>query len=192
MSEQKMTPGASDAEGQETTGKSLPSIDSGSDVSRASQLPPAGPRPSTAELFVSGLLWASPEQALAACRTIDEEAFTELLRPIVAACFALAAEGYSGPELVLDYMRREGTFSDAVRRHLDALVVAGGTGHALPQLAAAVLADTFRERAEAYGRAIAEAAETEAEGDLWGTITTGGARLRKTWESLQTARRWAA
>ena len=162
------------------------------DVSRVSQLPPAGPAPTTPELFVSALLWAEPHQVLEARRTIGEDDFPEPLRSIVAAAFALAADGHSGPELVLDWMRREGTFTDATRRHLDTLVVAGGTGHALPQLATAVLADSFRERADAYGRAISEAAETGAETDLWGTITTGGARLRVMWENLSQARGGAA
>lgn len=163
------------------------------DVSRVSQLPPAGPAPATPELFVSGLLWAAPSQVLEARRTVCEDDFPEPLRTIVAAAFALATEGHSGPELVLDYMRREGMFTDAIRRRLDALVVAGGTGHALPQLAAAVLANSFRERAEAYGRAIVEAIDNhESEADVWATITTGRARLQTMWETLQAARGFAA
>lgn len=192
MSEMETAPGATNAEGSETTATSMSSIRTRRDNSRASQLPPAGPAPNAEELFVSALLWATPEQVLTARRTIAPDDFHQPYREIVDACLTLAVEGGTGAVLVQDYMRRTGTFSDAVRRHLDALVVAGGTGHSLPLLAAAVLANKFRERADDLGRAIVAAAGNEPEAELWAVVATGEARLRTAWESLQTARRWTS
>ncbi|OFJ55175.1 DnaB-like helicase N-terminal domain-containing protein [Mycolicibacterium grossiae] len=144
--------------------------------------PPIGTHPDADVLFIGALLWAKARfEARLMVRTIREEDFE---KPSVAAVFAAITtliEDESkpyGPQLVLDELRRSGTFDPNVSRHLQDATTSGvDTGAPLRHYAAAMLANTFRRRVESLGTALIQTAPYASEDELAHVVETGASSV---------------
>ena len=158
----------------------------------ASQIEPAGPAPSTAQLLISALLWGD----LGTVRATREHLAVDDLdawhqKAILAAVYACADAGTTGTQAVLAELFRTGRMAGQDGRLLGAalstVATAGGQPGAVRGYVADILATTYRSEAATYAVAVAESVDG-AEADIWETVTRGGTRLRRLRERLAAAR----
>lgn len=161
----------------------------------ASQIEPAGPAPSTAQLLISALLWADLGTVRATRKHLvvdDLDAWHQ--KAILAAVYACADAGTTGTQAVLAELFRTGQMAGQDGRLLGAalstVATAGGQPGAVRGYVADILATTYRREAATYAVAVAESVDG-AEADIWATVTQGGARLRRLRERLAAARKGA-
>lgn len=161
----------------------------------AGQLEPAGPAPDTAQLLLSGLLWADVPTVRATARHLVADDLDVWHHKItLEAIYACAAAGTSGTQAVLAELFRTGAMAGEDGRLLGAalstLATAGGQPGAIRAYVADILAATYRRETATYAVAVAESVDG-AEDDIWETVTRGGARLRRLRERLAAAREGA-
>lgn len=173
----------------------LPRLRGAGIAPNASQLEPAGPAPSTAQLLISALLWAD----LGTVRATREHLAVDDLdawhqKAILAAVYACADAGTTGTQAVLAELFRTGRMAGQDGRllgiALSTVATAGGQPGAVRGYVADILATTYRREAATYAVAVAESVDG-AEADIWETVTQGGARLRRLRERLAAARKGA-
>lgn len=129
--------------------------------------------------FVCALLWATPAQVKASADLLAPADLDYPHDTILEDVHTCAGREHSGPEAVRNELLRAGKFHGPCRREMETLPFAGGVPAGLHHYAEGILAQRFRERAAAYGRAITDAATTASEANMWGQVVAGGTELRR-------------
>ena len=147
-----------------------PSTKSGADqranaTDSLGQIPPVGPQPSIGVMLIGALLWSRPDETAAVLEVVgDDDMATPSLSAVLAAVRRLAQAGSpTGPQLVLDALRREGTLKRFAAKDLQDATTSGAQPMALREYAAAVVADSLRRRVASAGAALTTAAVDAAE-----------------------------
>jgi replicative DNA helicase len=132
------------------------------------QIPPVGPCPGVAELLAGSLLYSSAAEAEAVLALVrDDDITDEPLRIIVSSVRALVSRGApTGPQLVLDELKRTGRLTRQVATVLAAITTTGACPNAAQSYAAATVAESLRRKVESAGHALTDAAFAAAEADL--------------------------
>lgn len=143
--------------------------------------------------LLCALLWADTSRSLPILAQLEADDCAEAGHQAILAAIRTTAEaGRSGSVVVFDELQRTGKLAGRAGKLIaDALanaVLVGADPLALPALLAAVLADSFRRQVESHGVAIAGAADSLPEVDLWPMVLAGGSRLRGIHERLIAAR----
>lgn len=132
------------------------------------QIPPVGPHPTTGVLLLGALLWSQPAEAAAVLELVTyDDMPTASLSLVLSAVRRLVTAGTpSGPQLVLDALRREGTLKNFALKDLQDAATSGAQPLALREYAAAVVSESLRRRIDSAGVALTTAAADAAEAAL--------------------------
>jgi hypothetical protein len=134
----------------------------------AAPVPPVGPVPDIATVFVGTLLWSAPAAAAAVLELVaDDDLEAPALSVVLGSIRRLAADHRPcDAGLVADELRRTGELSRPVADALTAATVAGGPPESARFYAGAVVSDQFRRRVESAGHALIAAAQDSPEAHL--------------------------
>ena len=141
--------------------------------------PAAGIDAEPARLYVSALVWATPDEVRRSADVLSHDDLDTPHAEILEAVHTCAGRGDTGAAAVVNELMRAGMYRGPIRREMETLPFAGGVPAGLHHYAEGVLAARFRQRAAAYGQAITDAATTATEANLWGQVVAGGAELRR-------------
>lgn len=133
------------------------------------QIPPVGPHPGVDVLLVGAALWAPAEaiQLVNLAWVKDEDVENPALATVLSTIRSLMyARQPHSPQLVLDELKRAGSLTEPVAEQLKAATTSGADPNALPQYAAATVADSLRRRTAAAGYALTTIAAEGAEADI--------------------------
>jgi hypothetical protein len=140
---------------------------------RAAPVPPVGPVPDVATVFVGTLLWSAPAEVAAVLELVaDDDLEAPALSVVLSSIRALAADHRPcDAGLVADELRRTASLTAPVAAALAAATVAGASPEAARFYAAAVVSDAFRRRVESAGHALIAVARDSIEAHLAATVS---------------------
>jgi hypothetical protein len=141
------------------------------------QVNPIGPTPLIAELFVGALMYSTVAEVRAVLRFVEDADVDEPAATVLASVRALALRGTPpSPQLVNDDLRRRGKLTRSTAVWLNGATTSGACDSAARNYAAAVVAESFRNRVESFGTALtsmsASASEVEV-GQLVERVAAG-------------------
>lgn len=158
-------------------------------TTRIAQLPPAGLPVQTPVLLLGALLYSDARTVSTVAEVVHPDDLDTISQGHVYEVLRdNAARGRVGPQVALDELTRRGLHTADVQRTLTDAVTSGAIAEQAPMLAGAVLAVSFRRRADSYAEAVSSMAATGSEAELWHAIKSGGAALRRVADRLARAR----
>lgn len=142
--------------------------DDGVTIQAAQQVPPIGPHPGIDAMLLGALLWAEHTSAVEVLAHLADDDLESLsAAAVLTAIRTLADAGNpTGPQLVLDELRRTGAAVAPIVGHLKDAVTSGAEPLALRAYAAAAVAASLRRRVASTGAAFAVLADTGIEADI--------------------------
>jgi len=135
---------------------------------------PIGPHPDIATVFLGGCLWGHRFEVRLVLHHVEADDFASPMLGTVAEAIRtlIDADKPIGPQMVLDELRRTGSLSTAVAKHLqDAATSGADTDLPLRHYGAALLAESLRRRVESAGAALSSAAAEASEADVARIVT---------------------
>jgi replicative DNA helicase len=142
------------------------------------QLTPVAPLPGNEDLLIGALLYSTTPEVCAVTRFIDGDDLEQPASTVLAAIKALAGRGVPpSPQLVSDDLHRRGKLTRTTATWLANAATSGACASAASAYAAAVLATSFRRRAESFGTALVPTAESASEKEVAGLAEQAAKRV---------------
>lgn len=143
------------------------------------QISPVGPTPLLGELFVGALLYGTVAEVRDVLRFVEDTDVDEPASTVLAAVRALALRGTPpSPQLVKDDLQRRGKLTRSVGVWLASATTSGACTSTARNYAAAVVADSFRNRVESFGNALTSMSASASEVDVAALVERASGSIR--------------
>ncbi|NKS00925.1 hypothetical protein GTA09_15340 [Rhodococcus hoagii] len=141
-------------------------------------VPAIGPEPDLEILLLGSMMFAAPDDTRHAAGLVETDDYdTPAARTIHCVIVQLLdSNRLHDSTAVADELRRQGLYSDPVKRALlDAITCGAASNRVAPwSYATAIVARSYRARYELIGKSLVEAADTFPEGDLLPLLRQAG------------------
>lgn len=154
------------------------------------QIPPVGPVPTADVCLVGALMYCSPADAAGVVSLVlDDDLESPALAAVLGAIRRLVEAGRpSGPQVVLDELRRTGNLKSLVVDQLCTATTCGAASASAGDYACAVVAESLRRRIAAAGDALTVTAWWAAESSLAPLVTRAAESIGSCASRLATLR----